>query len=72
MIWINAKERLPEESGWYLVILDGGHHITDLSYSARHKAFNAFDCLSENTGAMNDIVAYWAEIPELPEEFRKD
>lgn len=58
MIWINAKERLPEESGWYLVILNGGYHITDLSYSARHKAFNAFDFLPECAGSMNDDVAY--------------
>ena len=42
-----AAERLPEKSGEYLVFTANGNW-TVLNYSARHKAFNAYDEGSKN------------------------
>ena len=60
--WIPVTERLPEESGYYLVCTK---NITGavLSYSSRHKAFNAID------GVPNDFeiaCLYWMPVPNLP------
>ena len=40
--WISVKDRLPEESGYYLVFTDIGR-IALLAYSKKYQAFNAHD-----------------------------
>ena len=60
--FISTKDRLPMVSGTYLTINAAGTYITALSFSARHKAFNAED---DYDGAPFAIkVSYWAHIPE--------
>ena len=59
---IPVGERLPEESGFYLAFSEQGNwHV--LHYSARHKAFNAFD------GLRNDAevrCSHWMPLPDPP------
>lgn len=62
--WIPVSERLPEKSGYYLVVTAKGS-IVDLSYSSRWQAFNAFDGC-DNEFAI--IVTHWMPLPELPKE----
>ena len=72
--WISVDERLPEKSGEYLVFLkydtipDHGYPYI-IRYSARHKAFNAFDAQEEPTHAFNSVT-HWAELPCPPEGWR--
>lgn len=64
--WISVDERLPDESGEYLAYTNRGNCST-LSYSARHKMFNAFDCLSKKFAKGYHIdVTHWMPIPEAP------
>ena len=63
---IISKDGLPKESGDYFVVKaygDGTAHVSTCGYSARHKAFNAYDCLSTAEFAIKDIVAY-CKIPQ--------
>ena len=63
---IISKDGLPKESGDYFVVNaydDGTAKVFTCSYSARHKAFNASDCLSTAEFAIKDIVAY-CKIPQ--------
>ena len=63
--WISVEERLPEESGGYLTYRNGA--ISSLTYSARHKLFNAQDSLSEKFSKMFSIeVSHWMPLPEAP------
>ena len=60
------KDGFPEESGEYFVVnayTDGTAHVFNCSYSARHKAFNAYDSQDTALFAIEDIVAY-CEIPQ--------
>ena len=61
--WIPVTERLPEESGDYLVITDGGF-IERLSYSERHNAFNTDDRLVYAACAIP--CTHWMPLPEPP------
>lgn len=75
--WIPVEERFPEKSGTYLVFLKyedqvflkgmGYSYLVD--YSAKHKAFNAFDGMDEKNAAELAFrrVTHWAELPEPPE-----
>ena len=65
--WISVNDRLPDKSGNYLVLTTNGNHAV-LSYSAKHRLFNAFDGLSKKWNKMHTIpVAYWMMCPESPE-----
>jgi len=66
--WIPVAERLPEKSGWYLVVTDFGdcRGCSVLAYSYRHKAFNAFDGLEDCVNAIP--CTHWMPAPELPKE----
>ena len=57
-----SKDGLPKESGEYFVVDDMARVFT-CGYSARHKAFNASDCLATAKFAIKDIVAY-CEVPQ--------
>lgn len=63
--WGSVKDRLPEKSGEYYVIKrNGGQDV--LAYSARHKAFNAYDIFDR---PMHEIkVTHWMPLPEPPKE----
>ena len=56
------KDGLPKESGEYFVV-DGTARVFTCGYSARHKVFNASDCLATAEFAIKDIVAY-CEVPQ--------
>lgn len=61
-----SKDGLPKESGEYFVVKaydDGTTAVFNCGYSARHKAFNAYDCQNAAKFAINDIVAY-CKIPQ--------
>lgn len=52
--WVNAKERLPEKEGRYLIIED--HH------------YNWVGMSEFKDGKFNLSVNYWVRPPELPED----
>ena len=62
--WISVDDRLPEESGEYLTY-HNGYYMT-LSYSARHKMFNASDDIAKANSAIH-TVTHWMPLPEPPE-----
>ena len=77
--WIPVEERLPEVSGEYLVfikyttaILKGRGNEDVLTYSAKHKTFNGYDSMDEETASRVAVtdVTHWAEQPEPPEGWR--
>ena len=67
MQWVSVNDRLPEESGEYLVYMESGYVII-LDYSVNYKAFNAFDWFSNA-----DVIEYalpvthWMPLPPSPE-----
>ena len=61
--WISVDDRLPEESGYYLVFADIGRNEV-LSYSKKYQAFNAFD---DSYSESNVIpVTNWMPLPNPP------
>ena len=60
--WIPVGERLPEESGWCLAFSEQGNWHA-LHYSARHKAFNAFDELRNDAEVR---CSHWMPLPDSP------
>lgn len=60
--FFKASEKLPEQSGRYLTVTNSASW-TNLSYSAKHKLFNVYDC-DYNLYTRID-VEYWAEISDL-------
>ena len=70
--WINVNERLPEKSGWYAIYTEPMIFCV-LPYSARHKAFNAFD-ESEDTKNAFELTdgTYWTSLPALPRDSTAD
>lgn len=67
MNWIPVTERLPKESGRVLVRLCYGD-ISVVNYSAKHKQFNSFDCLSHNeNNIFSKAVIAWMPLSKLTE-----
>ena len=62
--WISVEDRLPEESGAYLVVTKGGVCMK-MVYSAVHRVFNAFDWGEANWPVDCD---YWMPMLEMPKE----
>jgi hypothetical protein len=59
--WVSTAERLPEESGEYLVYTARGNRM-EMDYSAKYKQFNMFD-----DGIGTPIACtYWMPLPEPP------
>jgi hypothetical protein len=67
--WISVEDRLPEQSGYVLTCYGDYHTINVFSYSKKHRAFNAHDCLP--TAENNVDVTHWMPLPEPPEEVAK-
>ena len=61
--WIPVDDRLPEESGYYLVFADIGRNEV-LSYSKKYQAFNAFDDSYSGSNAIP--VTHWMPLPNPP------
>ena len=68
--WISVNDRLPERSGDVLVCY-GEYYMSVLSYSWRHKAFNAFDSLPTSENRI-ESVTHWMPLPEPPKEDERD
>lgn len=70
--WVSVKERLPEKSGWYLVVdmENKFPFIYQTEFSKRWKRFYYSDC--SNTAPENDDgrfhVTHWMDSPDLPVE----
>lgn len=62
--WISVKDRLPKKSGVYLAFTMAGSTMT-LDYSAKYRAFNAFDYQDE---IFPIYVTHWMPLPEPPKE----
>jgi len=60
--WVSTKERLPEESGDYLVVTRT-KRPTVLSFSARYQAFNV---CSDSSTKFEIKTLYWMPLPEMP------
>ena len=70
--WISVKDRLPEESGRYLVADFKRYYFEVLHFSKDHGVFNAYDSFSPEESNANHIkVPYWMPLPEPPEEEQK-
>lgn len=67
--WWDPEYKLPDTSRYVIEISDNGV-IQVLSYSAKHHAFNAFDC-SDNAGHAIP-VALWADIPENLQQIKRE
>lgn len=65
--WIPVSERLPEESGYYLVTIEGASKSTELGYSTTLKSFYEYDYSNQQFESY-DILAWMP----LPEAYRKD
>ena len=67
--WISVKDRLPESSGDYLVVIELENITLQqvLGFSARHQKFNASDSLDTAECPINDVT-HWMSLPEFPEE----
>lgn len=62
-----SKDGFPKESGEYFTVKaypDGTAQVFICSYSTRHKAFNAYDCLATAEYAIKDIVVAYCKIPK--------
>lgn len=60
--WVSVQDFLPKESGEYMTCTDG--RVYPYSYSAKHKAFNAYDHQETPEHAIE--VDYWYPRPKPP------
>lgn len=59
--WISTEERLPADSGEYIVMIDGAARATCLFYDASEKVF-----YEENeNGGITYRVSKWMPLPEV-------
>ena len=65
--WVSVEDRLPEESGYYLVFTDVGRNEV-LSYSKKYQAFNAFDDAYSEENVVP--VTHWMPLPLAPEDMK--
>lgn len=66
--WISVKDRLPDESGEYVVLNDAAHQDV-LMYSEKYKLFNACDFLEEDFALKNSIkVTHWMPLLKPPKK----
>lgn len=67
--WISVKDRLPEESGRYLVCDVPYKIMSVVEYSARWKRFNCYDTFDEEyvKGQEDYLVTHWMPLPDEPE-----
>lgn len=61
--WVSVDDRLPEESGDYLVFVEG--LIENMMYSKRQSAWNATD-LNCHKNYEITTVTHWMKLPEPP------
>ena len=65
--WIPVTERLPSESGRYVVFVE--ECVFVFHYSSRHKMFNAFDDIDRELAEIHAIMpTHWMPLPEPPKE----
>lgn len=65
--WISTKDRLPDEEGWYLCVVEGG--ILPLKFIEESNGFFWAQCgvyISEPIYHMPDEIDYWADFSKLP------
>lgn len=65
--WISVADRLPEKSGDVLIfipytdeLMEGRGYLARVHYSAKHKAFNAYDSSEAPSSAFTDVM-FWAD-----------
>lgn len=66
----DARRDPPAKSGDYITYMRGYEGWAKMSYSKRHRAFNAFD--SEEIPEFALHVDLWAELPESVPEIPRD
>lgn len=59
--WIPVTERLPEENGWYLVVMLGNVRFLEFRLCASWAWWDIDDC-----GYCN--ITHWMPLPHAPEE----
>ena len=65
--WISTKDKLPDEEGWYLCVVEGG--ILPLKFIEESDRFFWVQCdvyISESLYWMPDEIDYWADYKTLP------
>ena len=63
IIWHNAREELPEKSGWYISVTPSGT-FSNIQYSAKHERFNFYDYNDPNDPNIYPTI-FWAEVPDF-------
>ena len=67
--WISTAERLPSETGEYIVVIEGFEKSTTLFYEAVMRMW--IDCLDEDPAYYLTSyykVSHWMEMPKVPGE----
>ena len=75
MNWISVKDRLPEEEGRYLMLVEGVEHIEYCAGGGTPRIYKVTDSGFENglMGAMHTTnftsvpASHWMPLPEKPE-----
>lgn len=63
--WVSVTERLPEESGDYLVVYEWGG-MSKIEWSKKHGQWNNSDLIErDDVNAMRDIT-HWMPLPAAP------
>ena len=67
--WISVKDRLPEESGTYLVCDVPYMIMSFVAYRARWERFNCYDTFTEEYVNEQGVyeVTHWMPLPDAPE-----
>ena len=64
--WIRCSEKMPTESGYYLVCLDRSMMV--LGYSHKSKCWNANEYFELYPISVVDQVRSWMPLPPAPED----
>ena len=78
MKWISVKDRLPEKTQSYLVVIDG-KYIDTLLFNSKTEPYqtwsfmlNKFLFLNERRDwKVSDAVTHWMPLPNLPKDIQE-
>ena len=69
--WISVKDRLPEKSGYYITCVAEYYKQEHVPQCVGVTLFNGMYWEDDDEPEEKELVDYWMEIPELPEEEEK-
>ena len=69
--WISVKDRLPEESGYYITCVAEYYKQEHVPQCVGVTLFNGTYWEDDDDPLKKELVDYWMPIPELPKEEEK-